>query len=112
MEQWILFFLEGVIMTADKSKQTFIKILKLREIFEHKILKLGRRAERGKKLLLHLFSRPIVSVKDVEKILGIKYSAANNLIDDLVNLKILKEKTGFSRNRIFGMDDYIKLFRK
>jgi len=112
LEQWILFFLDGIIMTAEQSKKTFEQILRLRSIFERKIVKLGRRAERGRKLLLYLFSHPIVSVKDVEEVLGIQYAAANNLIGDFVELNILKEKTGFSRNRLFAMDDYIAIFRK
>jgi len=110
LEQWILFFLEGVIETSKKSKKTFENIIKLRSSFEDKISTLGRKTERGRKLLMYLFSDPIVSVKDVEKALDIQYAAANNLIQNFVDLGILKEKTGFSRNRFFGMDDYIKLF--
>jgi Fic family protein len=41
LEQWIMFFLEGVIETTKKSKQTFENILKLREISENEILKLS-----------------------------------------------------------------------
>ncbi len=112
LEQWILFFLEGVIETTKKSKKTFENILKLRENFEKKILTLGRKSENGKKLLIYLFSDPIISVRDVEGILSVQYKAANNLIKDFVNVGILKEKTGFSRNRIFAMNDYIKLFKE
>ncbi len=112
LEQWVLFFLEGIIETAQKSKKTFQNILTLREGFEEKILTLGRKAKRGKKLLRYLFSDPVVSVMDVQKYLEVNYATANSLVGDFVAIGILKEKTGFSRNRIFGMDDYIKLFRK
>ncbi|MFC1802109.1 Fic family protein [Patescibacteria group bacterium] len=112
LEQWILFFLEGVTETAKKSKQTFENILVLRESFENKISALGKKTQRGRDLLMHLFSDPVVSVKDVEKYLEVNYATANSLVEDFVNIGILKEKTGFSRNRLFGMDDYIKLFRK
>lgn len=112
LEQWVLFFLDGVIKTAEKSKQTFEDILTLRAILEEKTATLGRKEQRARKLLLSLFSNPIVSVKDVEKGLGIQYAAANNLVQDFVSLGILKEITGFSRNRLFAMDDYIKLFRR
>lgn len=112
LEQWILFFLEGVIQTAQKSRQTFEYILDLRKRFEKKILTLGKRAERAQKLLLYLFSNPIVSVREVEKVLGVKYKAANNIVDGFVRLDILKEKTGYSRNRLFVMRDYIQLFKK
>ncbi len=112
IEQWVLFFLEAIIETAKKSQKTFKNILKLKESFETKILTLQRRAENGKKLLYHLFSTPVVSVRDVEKVLGVQYKSANNLVEDFVNFGILKEKTGFSRNRLFAIDDYINLFRK
>jgi len=112
IEQWIIFFLEGVIETAKKSRKTFENILKLREIFDTKIAALGRKAKNGRKLLLYLFSDPIVKVKDVEKELEVNYATANSLVEDFVNIGILKEKTGFSRNRLFVMDDYVKLFRK
>ncbi len=112
LEQWILFFLEAVIETAKKSKRTFEEILVLREKLEKKILTLGKKAENGKKLLIYLFSDPVISVKDIEKVLDIKYKAANNLVEDFVKLGILKEKTGFSRNRIFSMKEYIELFIK
>lgn len=112
LTQWVLFFLEGVIETARKSKKTFENILIFREMCEKNILTLGRKAENGKKLLMYLFSDPVVSVKRVEQALGVQYKAANNLVEDFVRLGILVEKTGFSRNRLFVMDDYIKLFRK
>jgi len=112
LEQWILFFLEGVIETAKKSKRTFENIITLRDFFENKISTLGRKTQRGRKLLMYLFSDPVVKIKDVEKYLEVNYATANSIVEDFVNLGILKEKTGFSRNRLFGMDDYIKLFRK
>jgi Fic family protein len=112
IEQWVLFFLDGIIETAEKSKKTFENILTLRTIQEEKITTLGKKTRRARTLLFFLFSRPIVSVKDVEKELGIQYAAANNLVQDFVRLGILKEITGFSRNRLFAMEDYIKLFRK
>jgi len=112
LEQWVLFFLEGVIETAKKSKQTFENIITLRDFFENKISTLGRKTQRGRKLLMYLFSDPVVKIKDVEKYLEVNYATANSIVEDFVNLGILKEKTGFSRNRLFGMDDYIKLFRK
>jgi len=112
LEQWVLFFLEGVIETSKKSKKTFENIIQLRSSYDKKVTSLGKRAPRAQKLLVHLFSRPIVNVKEVEKYLDIQYAAANNLVSNLVEVGILHELTGHSRNRLFAMDDYIKLFRK
>jgi Fic family protein len=112
IDQWILLFLEAISETAKKSIKTFESILKLRASFEKKILGLGRKAKRGQTLLESLFTDPIVTVSEIQKKLTINYATANSIINDFVELGILREKTGFSRNRIFVMDDYVKLFRK
>lgn len=111
LEQWIKFFLEGVITTAKKGKQTFEDILELRERYENKIMKLGRKAPRARKLLLALFSNPVVNVNNVSDIIGVDYPAANKLVKDFENVKILEEITGYSRNRLFRMTDYVNLFK-
>lgn len=110
LEGWILFFLEGVLQTAENSKKTFENIILLRKTFEEKVSTLGRRVVRARKLLLFLFSQPIVGVHKVAEHLDIKYNSANNLIKDFENLGILKEITGYSRNRLFIMKEYIQLF--
>ena len=111
LEQWIRFFLEGVITTANKGKQTFENILELRERYENKIIRLGRKTPRARKLLMALFSNPVVNVNNVSDIVGIDYPAANRLVRDFENLKIIEELTGYSRNRLFRMTDYVNLFK-
>ena len=112
LEGWIRFFLEGIVMTSNKGKQKFENIITLRETYDHKIVTLGRKVPRARKLLLHLFSQPIVSVNDVAKVLEVTFRSANELVMDLVDLNILQEKTGYSRNRLFEVKDYVTLFRK
>lgn len=111
LEAWIKFFLEGIIKTSTKGREKFENIILLRQQYEQKIDTLGKKVPRAKKLLLHLFSQPIVTVNEVGGVLGIQFKAANNLVSDLVDLKILEEKTGFSRNRLFEMKDYVLLFK-
>lgn len=112
LENWVRFFLEGIVMTSTKGKQKFEYIITLREQYEQKISTLGRRVPRARQLLLHLFSQPIVSVKDVSRVLELTFKAGSDLVADLVDLGILQEKTGYSRNRLFEMKDYVTLFRK
>lgn len=111
MDQWIIFFLSAVIETAKKGKDTFEKIIALRGRYEHEIMDLGRRAKLGHALLLQLFSSPATNALTAAKRLSISVSAANNLVNVLVKAKILKEITGFSRNRVFILHEYIDLFR-
>lgn len=112
LEQWVKFFLNGVIETAKDGVETFKKIIILRKQYEEKILTLGSRAKKGEKLLLFMFSKPIISAKMVKKELLMSFNSANRLIKSFVDLGLLKEITGFSRNRLFVLKEYLNLFKK
>lgn len=112
LEQWVKFFLSGVIETAQDGIETFRQIVLLRQEYDQKIISLGLRVGNAQKLLLFMFSRPIVNIKSVEKELNISFNSANRLLKSLTSLKILKETTGFSRNRFFILDEYLNLFKK
>lgn len=111
LEQWIKFFLEGTITIAQKGKERFEDILRLKKRYENKVMTLGRKTPRARKLLIALFSKPIVNVNQVSDIVGVNYDSANRLVKDFENLEILKEITGYSRNRLFKMTDYVNLFK-
>lgn len=111
LDQWVIFFLSAVAETAKKGKATFEKIIALRGKYEQQIMRFGRRATLGHNLLLSLFSEPATTVSDTAKRLDISVSAANNLVNEMTKVNILKESTGFSRNRIFILHEYIDLFR-
>jgi len=109
--QWIKFFLVAVIETSTKGMETFKEILKLKEKVEgEKIITLGKRINNAKKLISYLYRKPIVNVKEVEKYLNITTKPANAIIKKFENLGILKEITGYKRNRMFLFEDYYKLF--
>ena len=112
IEQWIKFFLSGVINTATKGKETLEKIVILRQKYEKKIMTMGRRAELGQRLLLNLFSQPIIGVNQIASELDVAFITANRLVEEFVQKGIISEKTGFSRNRSFELYEYVTLFEK
>ena len=77
---------------------------------EEKILSLGRKSQKGKNFLSLLYSHPIIDAKLVQKNLDMSHPTANNLIKDFEKLGILKELTGFKRNRLFAFEKYLKIF--
>jgi len=110
IEQWIKFFLSGVIFTAKDGRETFEKIIKLKNGYEKKIMNFGRQAKLGHNLLLYMFSRPILRVKQIEQQLDVVYNTANSLIDKFQKAGLVKEITGHSRNRLFVLREYLDLF--
>ena len=111
LEQWIVFFLIGIVETAQHGLKTFKAIIALRQEYDTKILTLGSRAKNAQKLLQHMYATPIVNARLVEKELDISFSSANRLLKSLTDLGLLKESTGFSRNRLFVLEKYLNLFR-
>lgn len=109
--QWIKFFLVAIIETSGKGIKTFREILKLKEKMEgEKLLSLGKRIHNAKKLINFLYSKPIINVKEVENLLQLTTKPANTMIKDFEDLGILKEITGYKRNRLFLFEEYYKLF--
>ena len=112
IEQWIRFFLAGTIETAKNSKHIFEKIISLRQRYEKSILKMGKRAKLGQELLMLLFSQPVMSTNYIAEKLGITFPTANSLTKDFEKHKLFKETTGFARNRLFTLWEYLDLFKK
>lgn len=109
--QWVKFFLVAIIETSEKGIKTFKKILELKESIEgEKILTLGKKVNNAKKLIKLLYKKPIINIKDVEKELKVTSKPANAIIQDFIELKILKEVTGYKRNRLFHFYEYYELF--
>lgn len=111
-EQWLAFFLRGVIEVSEQATATARQILVLRE--QHRAIitdKLGRAAANGHRLLEHLYRHPIVSVNEVQRLTHTTYQAANQLVARLGSEGILQEITGQARNRKFKYQSYIALFQ-
>lgn len=110
---WVKFFLVAVEQTAEKAANCLQEIIKLKDkIFTEKISTLGKKTNNAQKLLVFLFSYPVISVKMVSNNINITPRAANRIVIDFIDLGILREITGYKRNRLFVFSDYIKILEK
>ena len=110
IEEWLEFFLQGIIDTSEQAVETARRIIHLRELGIKKISTYGRSTEKAMIIYQHLFQSPMIRVKDVEKIVSLTNPAALTLVDKFLSAGILKELTGFKRNRVFSFSDYVALF--
>ncbi|WP_406624301.1 Fic family protein [Acidovorax sp. SDU_ACID1] len=110
LNHWVRFFLTGVAETAKNGRDTFQKVLSLRTESEARMHELGRRGKTGLELLRLLYRRPVVTVSDVGEALTMSVPTANKLVSEFERFGLLKEQTGYARNRIFAFEAYLKLF--
>lgn len=111
-EGWLEYFLEAVARTSLEATETARSIVDLRERDLEKTSQMGKSAHSATKLLKRLFRSPVISVKEVESITGLKKPNANSLVRRFVEKGILKQMGNRKRNRLFIYDDYVKLFKE
>jgi Fic family protein len=110
-EGWTQFFLRGVEQVSNQATETVRRVLELRERHRAAITdQLGRAAGNGHRVHESLFHRPIVTVGTVQELTGLSFAPANELVNRLAGLGVLRETTGYKRNRRFQYDEYVKLF--
>lgn len=114
VKEWIDFFLNGVIETANDSIRISKEIRKLRDDDMAKIQALAKReSESGVLLLSHLFANPIVTTNTIMQWTGFTRSGAQKVIDRFVALGILeaREEKG-TYDRAFIYRQYVDIFLK
>ncbi len=112
MNDWLVFFLYGVIQTAQSSIQVFKDILALKERLEREVLPhfSTRRQDNAQKLMQALYEVPILNIKSVAKLLNININTAATMVNDFVQYGVLNELTGKQRNRTFLFAEYVMIF--
>lgn len=91
VEEWLNFFLDGVIETANESINISRKIRKLRDEDTDKLIALAKReSESGVEVLKKLYSTPIITTKIIMEWTGFSRGGAQKLIERFINLEILE----------------------
>ncbi len=110
-EGWLEFFLRGVAEVGSEATSTAAAILTMREKYRTLITeRLGRAAGNGHRVMDRLFDQPIVTAATVREWLVVTPPAAYQIIDRLTDIGLLREITGYARNRRFRFDPYLRLF--
>jgi Fic family protein len=106
-ENWLRYFLRGISAQAQDSVVRMERRQGIRMQYEA-FVQADRNPARMTAIIDFLFSRPILTVRQVEAGLGIPYVAAKRYIDKLESAEVLREITGYARNRIFRADEVFK----
>lgn len=110
LTHWIKFFLEAVIVTAKSGVKTFETILSLKQEMDALIVGFGKKAHNASRLLEMLYQKPIVNMTDVGRELNLAKATVSSLIRDFEEKGILKETTGYERNKYYAFTRYLDAY--
>ncbi|MCK9492327.1 MAG: Fic family protein [Sulfurimonas sp.] len=107
---WIKFFLEAVIVTANSGVETFQTILNIKQDMDTKVIEFGKKAHNASKLIEFLYQKPILNINDIVEKLDIAKTTASLLVKDFEEKDILKEITGYQRNKHYAFSRYLDAY--
>lgn len=108
-EEWIQFFLKGVIETANQAIETAQKILKLFTEDRKNIESIGKPS--ASTLIVHKYlqKHPITDAKKTVEHCKVTLPTANKSLHHLADLGIVKEITGKARNKVYVYQKYLDI---
>lgn len=111
--QWVRFFLGAVVESARDAKDTLQRIVALKDVYSERIRSSSLSAHRQQNasaLLTMLYAQPIVTIRQVENMLGSSYQTASDLVTAMESIGLLKEMTQDKKNRKYVLKEYFDLF--
>jgi Fic family protein len=106
-EAWIVYFLRGIQEQCADAITTANRLQALRASF-HERVQTPRRTGLLNKLIDELFIFPALTIREAAKLLEVTARSAQQNVERLVALGILREVTGRKRNRIFISDEIVR----
>jgi Fic family protein len=110
-EQWVKFFLRGVLESAADAIETIHKLSALHDKNTSAIEKMGRARETTVEVFGYLEANPIIDIGKTSIALSMSYNTASAAIGRLCDIGVLTQTSGVQRNRIFSYTDYLDLLR-
>jgi len=113
-EQWIKFFLQAFVESAEDAIATIDKLKALHEK-NFAILLTGiskRQLENAGKLFTYLEANPIIDITKTAQQLDLAYNTTSRLIGAFVKLGLLRQTNTKNKNRVYAYEEYLQILRK
>ena len=108
-ERWCEFFLDGVTETATQASNDAKKIIDLLDRDRARINQIGKASKNALKVHEYLLKKPYLTITKVALELNISVPAITSTVIKLVDIGMLNELTGKTRNRIFAYKSYLDI---
>ena len=110
MSHWIKFFLEAVIYTAQSAKDKFKRVVLLVKDYNEQLYSFSGKIANNKSVLESFFDEPFQGIKDIQETTGLSNPAVTRVIKQMLDKEVIIETTGYSRNRVFVLQNYFEIF--
>ncbi len=111
-EEWVQFFLKGVIDTANQAVEMAQTILQLFSKDQQKINEAGKPLSSTLVVYHHLQKTPIADTPRIKEKCKLTLPTIIKALNQLENLGIVKEITGKARNKIYVYKEYLDILNK
>lgn len=111
-EQWIKFFLQAVLESAEDATLTIDQLVALHNKNVSLVNKMGRAAKNTLRLLDYLEAYPIIEISKTAQALGLAFNTTSDAIKRLEEAGILVQSAGQQRNRVYSYEEYLDLLRE
>lgn len=108
-ERWCDFFLDGVTATATQAADDTRRILDLLQRDRLRISQIGKASKSALKIHDYLLKKPCLSITKAAAELDLSVPSTTSTVQKLVEIGVLREMTGKSRNRIFAYEAYLDI---
>lgn len=111
-EQWLLFFVEGVIESAKHALKTIDDLLSLRTKNMQLLSSLkGSQKTTALALFDYIEAHPIIDITETSQNINKAFNTTSKAVDKFIELGILKQVQGHKRYRTFAYEPYLKILR-
>ena len=111
-EQWIKFFLQALLESAQDATATIDELVILHGKNIMLITKMGRTAKNAMLVFNYLEANPIIDIGKTAEALNLTFNTTSNIIKRFVDTGILVQTSENSRNRTFAYEEYLQILRK
>ena len=111
-EQWVKFFLQAILESAEDAADKIQKLSALHTENAEVIGGMGRAAKNAALLLEYLEANPIIEIQKTATALGLAFSTTSAAIKRLCEAGILAQSAGEQRNRVYSYEAYLALLRE
>lgn len=107
-EQWVKFFLVGIIETCNDCLET---ITKIDGVIAHDNRLLKEQTATVQKVYRYLTEHPIVGIGATAKELMLSFNTVSTALEKLISMGIVMEKTTKARSRVFEYTAYLEILK-